>query len=291
MRSNGVAQCVMMIHAHPDDEASKGAGTIARYAAEGAATVLVCCTGGEAGDVLNPAMDTPAVRADLVAVRRAELEESVRIIGYDRVHLLGYRDSGMPDSEANTHPDNFANAPLDEAVGRIVALIRAERPQVLVGYGPDRVYVHPDHVRVHEAGDLAFDRAGDPDWYPEAGPPWQPSKLYWCAGFTRERIVSMHDWFVARGEESPFAEWLGQLPADHDAAVTTRIDVRAWAATARDALLAHRTQIPADSFFLTVPVDEAAALHPWDEYVLARSLVGSPPADGYEDDLFAGLRA
>src|SRR5262245_55270348 len=121
--------CVLAVHAHPDDEASKGAGTIARYHDEGIRTVLVCCTGGEAGDILNPKVDTPEVRADLPAVRMRELEASVAAIGYDALYLLGYHDSGMPDSEDNARADNFANAPLDEAIGRLVATIRAERPQ------------------------------------------------------------------------------------------------------------------------------------------------------------------
>jgi mycothiol S-conjugate amidase len=124
--------CLVSVHAHPDDEASKGAGTVARYAAEGIRAALVCCTGGEEGEILNPAADTPEVRADLQAVREAELRASADAIGYARVYLLGYRDSGMPDTEANARPDNFANAPLDEAVGRLVAVIRRERPQVLV---------------------------------------------------------------------------------------------------------------------------------------------------------------
>ena len=82
----------------------------ARYAAEGVRTVLVCCTGGEQGDILNPAMDTPEVRADLAGVRMRELAEAARIIGYDEVVLLGYRDSGMPDTEANADPRSFARA-------------------------------------------------------------------------------------------------------------------------------------------------------------------------------------
>ena len=182
---------VLSVHAHPDDEASKGAATMARYGAEGVRTVLVTCTGGEAGDILNPEADSEEVRADLAAVRRRELDDAVRIIGFDALYLLGYRDSGMPDTEANAHPDNFANADLDEAVGRLVEIIRSERPQVLIGYGRDRVYAHPDHVRVHEITVLAFERAGDPDWYPELGAPWQPLKLYYTSGFTRERISSM----------------------------------------------------------------------------------------------------
>ncbi|MDQ1467197.1 MAG: mycothiol S-conjugate amidase, partial [Actinomycetota bacterium] len=130
--------CLMQIHAHPDDEASKGAGTSAKYAAEGIRNVLVCCTGGEEGDILNPAMERPEVRADLAAVRMAELEASARAIGYASVQMLGYRDSGMPETEANARPDNFANAPLDEAVGRCVKIIRAERPQVIITYHEDR---------------------------------------------------------------------------------------------------------------------------------------------------------
>src|ERR1039458_6042961 len=121
--------CLLTVHAHPDDEASKGPGTIARYHAEGVHTVLVTCTGGEEGDILNPAMDTPEVKADIGAVRARELEDAVEIIGYDELVLLGYRDSGMPDSEANSRPESFAQAPLDEAVGRLGTVIRRERPQ------------------------------------------------------------------------------------------------------------------------------------------------------------------
>jgi mycothiol S-conjugate amidase len=288
---------VLSVHAHPDDEASKGAATMAKYHAEGVRTVLVTCTGGEAGDILNPEADTDDVRADLPAVRRRELDDAVRIIGYDALYLLGYRDSGMLDTEPNAHPDNFANADLDDAVGRLVEIVRAERPQVLVGYARDRVYAHPDHVRVHEITVLAFERAGDPDWYPERGAPWQPLKLYYTSGFTRERIQSMHDWFVEEGEESPFTKWIERIEseaadaADQADRTTTRIDVRGFLDVGRDALLAHRTQVPPDSFFFRVPLEVQQERHPWEEYILARSLVDPGTADGeYETDLFAGLR-
>ena len=133
--------CLLSVHAHPDDEASKGAPTVARYHAEGVHTVLVCCTGGEEGDILNPAMDTPEVRADIGRIRMAELKAATDIIGYDETVLLGYRDSGMPDTEANARPDSFAQAPLDEAVERLVAVIRRERPQVIITYGDDQTRV------------------------------------------------------------------------------------------------------------------------------------------------------
>jgi mycothiol S-conjugate amidase len=291
--------CVLSVHAHPDDESSKGAATMARYHDEGVRTVLVTCTGGEAGDILNPEADTPDVRADLPAVRQRELDDAVRIIGYDALHLLGYRDSGMPDTDANAHVENFANADLDEATGRLVAIIRSERPQVIVGYARDRFYVHPDHLRVHEISVLAFERAGDPEWYPEAGEPWQPLKLYYCNGFTRERIRALHRWFVDSGEESPLARWVEMLDerdaAEHDDALesitTTRIDIGDHLQAARDALLAHRTQVPPDSFFFRVPLEVEQRLHPWEEFVLARTLVDPGTAEGeFENDLFAGLR-
>ena len=203
----------MSVHAHPDDEASKGAGTVARYATEGIRAALVCCTGGEEGEILNPAADTPEVRADLGAVRMAELRASVDAIGYAELYLLGYRDSGMAGTEANARADNFANAPLDEAVGKLVAVIRREQPQVLVTYGDERAfYEHPDHIRVHEISVVAFDAAGDADRFPDAGAPWQPSKLYY-SGFSFRRIRALHDAYERIGEESPYAERIAQMEA------------------------------------------------------------------------------
>ncbi len=148
---------------------------MARYHHEGIHTVLVTCTGGEEGDILNPAMDKPGVREHMAEIRARELDQAARIIGYDEVVMLGYRDSGMPDSPANNDPRSFAKAPLDEAVGRLVAVIRRTRPQVVVTYPPNQNgYPHPDHLRVNEISEAAFDAAPDPERYPEAGPAWQP---------------------------------------------------------------------------------------------------------------------
>ncbi len=284
--------CLLAVHAHPDDEASKGAGTVAACAAEGIRTVLVCCTGGEAGDILNPAADTPDVRANLRAVRMAELRASVDAIGYAQLYLLGYHDSGMPDTESNARPDNFANAPLDEAVERLVAIIRAEHPQVIVTYGDDReFYPHPDHIRVHEISAPAFDAAGDPERFPEAGEPWQPSKLYYT-GWSRRRVLAMHEAFEQRGEESPYAQWFERGFPDRDDRFTTMIDVGDYLDRRRAALLAHRTQVDPDGFWMRLPDDVVREVFPWEEYVLARSLVDIGIGEGEpEDDLFAGLRA
>jgi mycothiol S-conjugate amidase len=284
--------CLMQVHAHPDDEASKGAAVTAKYSSEGLHTVLVTCTGGEAGDILNKAVDTPEVRENLFEVRMAELRESVRILGYRSLHLLGYRDSGMPGTEPNEHPDNFANAELDEAVGRLVKIIREERPQVILTYGEDHSrYPHPDHIRVHEITLPAFDRAADPSWYPEAGEPFQPLKLYYTGGMSRARLVAFHQWYLDKGEESPYAEWLERIPSDTPERNTTRVDVGDFLEQARAALIAHRTQIDPEGGWFRVPIDISRQLYPWEHYVRARSLVDVPDSDdGFEDDLFAGIR-
>ncbi|MGH9038707.1 MAG: mycothiol conjugate amidase Mca [Acidimicrobiia bacterium] len=284
--------CLLSVHAHPDDEASKGAGTVVRYAGESVHTVLVTCTGGEAGEILNPAVDTPEIQADLAAVRMAELEESVRILRYSKLHLLGYRDSGMPDSEDNARPESFAAAPLEEAVGRLVALIRAERPQVILTYDDDHTgYPHPDHIRVHDISVAAFEAAGDPDRFPEAGPPFQPLKLYYSV-WSRARVEALHQAFVERGEESPYQRWMERWnPDDVERPITTRIDVSDFLNERRAALLAHRTQIDPESFWMRLPEDVVREVFPWEEYRLARSLVDAAvPEDGFEEDLFAGVR-
>jgi mycothiol S-conjugate amidase len=288
----GAPLSLLSVHAHPDDEASKGAATVARYADEGVHTALVCCTGGEAGDILNPAVDTPEVRADLARVRLQELHNSAAAIGYAAVHLLGYHDSGMPDSEHNHRPDNFANAPLDEAVERLVRLIRLERPQVIVTYAEDRTfYPHPDHIRVHEISVPAFDLAGDPTAFPDAGPAWEPQKLYYT-GFSRRRVQALHEEHLRRGEESPFAHWFERELPDHAERFTTFVEVGDWLHRRRAALLAHRTQVDPDGFWMRLPDETIRAIFPWEEYLLARTRVDTGVGDGdTEDDLFAGLRA
>jgi mycothiol S-conjugate amidase len=284
---------LLTVHAHPDDEASKGAATVARYVAEGAEATLVCCTGGEAGDILNPALDTPEVRADIAAVRRAELARSVEIIGYTRWDMLGYRDSGMPDSEHNTHHECFWRAPMEESVEKLVRIVRRDRPHVLIGYGEDHAgYPHPDHIRAHEITVAAWHAAGDPERFPDAGDPWEPSKLYYMT-WSRARFTALHQSFLDLGLESPFdAKWFDR--PDHDHLITTRIDVRDLYHVRSASLKAHATQIdPTSPFWFGLPDDVVANAYPWDDYQLADSRVAverDVDEHGYEDDLFAGLR-
>lgn len=276
----------MTVHAHPDDEASKGAGTVARARAAGIRTVLVCCTGGEQGEILNPAMDRPEVRERLAQVRLEELAASMEVIGYDELVLLGYRDSGMAGSPANEDPRCFARIDHDEAVGRLVSAIRRHRPQVLVIYGDDqRGYPHPDHLRVHEIGLAAFEAAGDPAAHLHAGDPWQPLKLYYTH-WSRARMMATHERFLVLGLESPYTdEWMDRDDQDHR--ITTRVEVSDFADVRARALLAHRTQVdPQSKMWFGLPPEEARTVYPFDDYELARSLVDSAPP---EDDLFAGI--
>jgi mycothiol S-conjugate amidase len=281
---------IVTVHAHPDDEASKGAPTLAKYGAEGVRTTLVCCTGGEEGDIHNPAMERPEIRAHLTEIRADELARSAQIIGFAEVVMLGYRDSGMPDTEANHHSEAFANADLDETVGRLVAVIRRTRPQVVVTYNDDqRGYLHPDHLRVHEISVLAFDRAGDPEWYPEAGEPWTPLKLYYSM-WSRDRMAAVHEALLRLRGSSPYdAAWLDRPSQDHR--ITTRIDVRHYLWARTQALRAHATQIdPNEPFWFGLTDEELAGAYPYEDWVLAKSLVGFPPSGEREDDLFTGVR-
>ena len=292
-------RCILTVHAHPDDESSKGAATIARYAAAGIRTILVTCTGGEAGDILNEAADSEEARTNLPAIRARELDAAVEIIGYHRVYKLGYRDSGMPDTETNTHPECFAQADLDEATGQLVRIIREERPQVIVTYDWDSGRGHPDHIRVHQISHLAFDRADDRAWYPDAGEPWRPSKLYYTGVFTRGRVEKLHAWFEERGEESPYQQWMERW-AEHDKnpdrqvpkPITTQVDVGDWLHVTREALAAHATQVSPSASWFQVPLEVQHELYPWEDYTLAASWVGGPvlaEVDETERDLFEGV--
>lgn len=292
---------MLTLHAHPDDEASKGAPTLAKYHAEGARTVLVCCTGGEEGDLQNPGLRAPGQpfheltpdqeRALLAELRPHELARSAAVIGFDEVVMLGYRDSGMPDSEANSHPDSFHMAPMDEAVARLVEIIRRERPQVLITYSDDQSgYLHPDHLKVHDISGPAFDRAGDPAWYPELGEPWQPSKMYYTV-WSKARLMAIHEGMIVHRGESPYQQdWLDRPSQDHR--ITTRIDVGAFLWARSGALRAHATQVdPDEPWWFGLTDEQLADVFPWEEWILARSLVGEPAEGELETDLFAGVRS
>jgi len=303
----------MIVHAHPDDEVIGSGGTLLRYASEGVTTVLVTATGGEEGEIVDPAYNQIEAKPRLGEIRRVELRAAAFVLKIGALELLGYRDSGMAGTPTNENPDCLHQADLLEATARLVHLIRRYRPEVLVSYNDYGTYGHPDHIKAYQITHEAFARAADPNFAPEPGvDPWQPLKLYDQA-MTRELVQMWHqrtreerekqaanNAIAANGADAISAS----APTDVDgtseaffqtmlerstplADVTTRIDVRAYDDQKREALRCHRTQIPADSDFFRSALEIDPRLRNFEHLNRVRSLVEAPER---EEDLFAGLR-
>jgi mycothiol S-conjugate amidase len=272
---------LLSVHAHPDDESSKGAATLARYAAEGVDVLVATCTGGERGDILNPALDTAETRADLPAIRRREMAAAAEILGV-RQRFLGLVDSGLREPL----PEGcFATLPLEEAAAPLVALIREFRPHVVITYDETGGYPHPDHIRTHEVTVEAFTAAADPARYPGTGAPWRPRKLYYQATLSRAWFQALHDATLAAGLESSMGPILEELPTADELPVTARIRCEDHFATRDQALLAHATQVdPAHPFFAHSREIERK-VWPYEDYHRAHPT----PGPTIEDDLFTGV--
>ncbi len=280
---------LMAVHAHPDDESSKGAATMAKYVDEGAEVLVVSCTGGERGDVLNPKLkDDVHILRDLAQVRRDEMRRAQEILGVEHT-WLGFVDSGLPEGDPLPPlPDGcFALEPLAVTSEALVREVRRFRPHVMTTYDEQGGYPHPDHVMCHTVSMAAFEAAGDPGAFPHAGQPWQPLKIYYNHIFTKERLVVFHEHLLAERGESPFTEWLERWEKRGERRITTRVDCADWFDRRDGALLAHATQVDPDGTFFHVPRETQAELWRTEEYEAAVSYV--PIAEG-EDDLFAGLR-
>ena len=282
---------LMCVHAHPDDESSKGAASMARYATEGVDVLVVTLTDGSRGSVLNPAMDRPGIADDITAVRAAEMERAREILGVRQV-FLGFIDSGLPEGEPLPPlPDGcFALGEMEVQTRELVEVVRRERPHVMTTYDENGGYPHPDHIRCHEISIAAFEAAGDPDRFPDAGEPWQPLKLYYNHTFHKERLVALHSVMVEHGIESPYAEWLeAWVDKPEDAGrVTTSVPCGEYFVVRDQALIAHATQVDPTGRWFACPLELQQAAWPTEDFQLARSLVDTVLP---EDDLFAGVRA
>ncbi|MGH8793728.1 MAG: mycothiol conjugate amidase Mca [Stackebrandtia sp.] len=283
----------MAVHAHPDDESSKGAATMARYVAEGADVLVATCTGGERGSVLNKKMDRPEVWRDIANIRAKEMERAREILGVKQA-WLGFVDSGLPDgwlpeSDVDLPEDCFYLEPLECATAPLVRLIRQFRPHVVTTYDEDGGYPHPDHLKTHQVTVEAFDAAGDPERYKEFGEAWQPSKLYYQLSFGRARLTALHEVMLAEGLESPYAEWLANRDWTDDKGlrVTTKVECASYFPVRDEALKAHATQVDPDGMWFRVPMEVQQKAWPTEDYELVKSHV---PTSKPETDLFAGLR-
>jgi mycothiol S-conjugate amidase len=271
---------VMFVHAHPDDESSKGAGTMARYAKEGYRVSVVTLTDGAAGDILNPAMDRPGIKDRLVELRMEELARALEILGVTDSIQFGYHDSGWVEGferdGSTLAPDSFWNVPLEQAVDRLAETIRQERPDVLVTYPPDGGYPHPDHIRCHDDSVAAFDAV--------AGTPHEVRKLYYQGFWSRQKMLLLHDAALSIGIESPYSEWIDSLPGEDP--TTTTVEVGDFLSQRSQALIAHATQIDPDSSWFAIPDEVVRRTYPFEDFQLARATV---PTSLPEDSLFAGL--
>jgi mycothiol S-conjugate amidase len=213
---------LMAVHAHPDDESSKGAATMARYVREGVEVLVCTLTGGERGDILNPAMERPEIRASLPDVRRAEMARAREILGVEQ-RFLGFVDSGLPEGDPlPALPDGcFALQPLEKAARPLVQAVREFRPHVMLTYDENGGYPHPDHIKCHQVSVEAFEAAADPDRYEGCGEPWQPLKLYYFLSFHRDRMTALHDEMIRRGLESPYAERVAEWAKEDEAKEAT----------------------------------------------------------------------
>ncbi|MFI9508970.1 mycothiol conjugate amidase Mca [Nocardia sp. NPDC052566] len=283
----------MAVHAHPDDESSKGAATTARYADEGHDVLIVTLTGGERGSILNPAMDTPGVLERIEEVRREEMAAAAAALGV-RQTWLGFVDSGLPEGDPLPPlPEGcFALVPLEEAVEALVRVVREFRPHVMTTYDENGGYPHPDHIRCHEVSMAAFEAAGDPERFPDAGEPWQPLKIYYDHGFSMARLDTFAEEYERIGEPFPLQEWLERMRTyrqgrpDGMTRVTTRIECAKYFPLRDDALRAHATQIDPNGAFFAIPLEMQQRLWPTEEFELAKSRVESALP---ETDLFAGI--
>ncbi len=273
---------LLFVHAHPDDESSKGAATAARAADEGAEVVLVTATDGAAGDILNPSY--PSLEPhEMAPVRERELARAIEIIGFTRVHLLDYPDSGLPEDLADIPSGCFADIPVEESATRLAQVLREERPHVVVTYPPDGGYPHPDHIRVFHTTMAAVELAAADDG---ATPGWQVPRTVFGTGFPRTRLVAIHDALTSRDLESPYEGWLeDRSPRDADRDPDIVVDVGKWLDRRDAALLAHATQIDPDGRWFSVPREIEVEAFPWETYCV---LAGQPAPEG-ATSLFDGL--
>lgn len=281
---------LMAIHAHPDDESSKGAATMAKYAAEGNRVRVVTCTDGRRGDVLNPAMDRPGVLDNILEVRREEMARAAAALGVEHV-WLGYEDSGLPEGDPlpPLPEGSFAVQDPEDVAVKIVEQIREFRPHVIITYDENGGYPHPDHLMVHAVSMIAWERAGDAEFAPETGEPWTPLKLYYSHGFILQRMKLLQERLIQRGKQSPYELMIKRWEeneGDVFGRVTTQVECADYFQHRADALTAHATQIDPAGAFLASPVEDQQDVWPTEEFELAASRVDTTLP---ETDLFAGI--
>lgn len=277
---------LLAVLAHPDDESFGLGGTLARYANEGVEVHIAIATDGVAGSVAEGYEHT---LAELAAVRAREVEAAVAILGGE-LHMLGYRDSGYIGDPANEHPEAFIQSDEVEAVGKVVALIREIKPQVVITHDETGGYFHPDHIHCWKITTEAFFAAGDPESYPDtASAAFQPQRLYYTA-FSNRMVKVFTALMRLRGQDPKRAgrnkdiDWtkIGVAPSNLHA----YINYTPYWEVKREASAQHPSQGGGSSRARLLPEWLQRRLLATETFIRAY-----PPAQGRlrETDLFAGV--
>ena len=275
---------LLAILAHPDDEGAF-AGTLAHYAQHDTEVALICATKGEAGEISDPALATPE---NLGEVRTAELEAACALIGIQRLHFLGYRDSGMEGTPPNEDPRALVQADPAEAIGRLVGLMRQLKPDVVITFEPFGWYGHPDHKAVYRLATAAYQQVGDAAAYPQAGPPWQPQGLFYAV-MPVSKFKLIADYAAAHDLEAFSGFEIQDFQLETEAQITHILDIAPLVETKQQAMHRHQTQFGENNIFRKLPPDIMRQM--WShEYFIQ---VDPPPAEALKShpatDLFAGL--
>jgi N-acetyl-1-D-myo-inositol-2-amino-2-deoxy-alpha-D-glucopyranoside deacetylase len=277
-------QPLLTIFAHPDDETFGTAGVMAAAVERGLPVTVISATRGEAGESAVPGLDDPE---RLGIVRERELHEAMRQIGVSDVRLLGYRDSGMAGSPSAEHPRAFIRVPVESAASTLASHIRSIRPHVILTFGPEGLYGHPDHLHMHHVALRAIQLAADPPHRGRAtAEPWQTPVLYFAA-FPREDMLAMFD-----RPNSPLSSLSDDARANLGtprSQITHRISIEPWKASKRAAIASHRTQTAAGGPLAGIP-PEVIEWQLSSEYFVRVPLPWSS-ADDSTNDIIAALAA
>lgn len=279
----------LAVHAHPDDEASSTGGTYRLLANQGVRTVLVCCTNGECGD--GPDGSKPDADHhdgdEVAAVRAIELDNAVEILGISRLVRLGYRDSGMKGWPQNSDPESFWATPVSVAAEKLAAVLREERPQVIMTYNEYGFYGHPDHIQAHLITHAAIKLLDyEPTLYYNAIPNsvmarfrerWEQEE--------REKIAADLEKGIVHEPEVPNEE--DEIPmGTPDADISAAIDISDVSDAKFDALAAHQSQI-ADSFWMKMGREQFKQVMGTEWFI---RITNPQHVDGCVSDIFAGYR-
>lgn len=268
------------VFAHPDDEGIVG-GALLKYSMSGVETGLVCATRGEVGEISDPALATPE---NLGEVREGEMRAAAEALGVHHLWFLDYRDSGMAGTPENEDARAFAQANAAEAVGKLVAIIRQFRPQVMVTFDETGGYGHPDHIAIYRYTTMAFYAAADPAQYPELGSAFAVSKLYYSS-FPRSAVRAMAEWMRSQEYHGPFEHLDPEKLGLPDELISVQLNVEPWQEQKDRSWAMHRTQMNPNNVMAQIPEEIQKKWRSQESYHLAVSRVG--PDVPRENDLFA----